>query len=345
MPADLSILVKTTQVSGGRRVLFDIAATALTDGLTVEVRTQDGASAAPAWWPSPAGIAWRGFDRGSNDLGRVCLTSRLSIAGLPLTSRVVLLAQGVPAAPLWRLRAWLRERRDVARALARAAAVWAIDGTPAAWWSRRAPVDVMPTPPVDAAFATAVQPAPPRAPGEPLRIVAIGNGKSTVKNMATLYRALDLTTDRHGVPVALTRITPTGPTAAEATRRDVAFVNAVSAAEVARIIDSAHLLVAPSRAQEGFGLAPREAIARMRPFLASHIASHRVALDGLPDAFYYGAPGDADDADGLATAIRRFADAPQTLTIPDAIYSRVIGEITARRLAHRAVALVRAMLS
>lgn len=353
MTADLSILVKTTQVSGGRRVLFDIAAEAAASGLATEIRSMDGATAPPDWWPSPPGIAWRGFTRESAGLGRVCITSRLSIAAALRTheiardDRLVLLAQGIPLSPLSAafahpVAAW-RDWREFRRALGAAGPVWAIAGAPHAWWTRRAPgVVELPAPHIDAAFGGPPVPAPAATP---LRVVSIGNGKSGIKNVSVLYRAMDAC----GVPLEIARVTPTAPTpdelriaAARPGHARLAFHTAVPAAEVARLIDGAHLVASASTAQEGFALPPREAIARGRSVLVSAIAAHRTGLEDLPVACVYGAPGDWR---GLARALAAFAANPAPFAVPAAIRQRVLASIASRHLERRAVELIRERLA
>src|SRR3954447_25675624 len=152
-------------------------------------------------------------------------------------------------------------------------------------------------------------PAPrPRALGEPLRIVFVGQAVER-KGLPVLLRAFEAL--RAQVPAELTVI---GVTAAELAPLlvDGAGVTALGRVDDAareRALLTADVLCAPSLGGESFGMVLTEAFAAGTPVVASDIAGYRgVATDGHDAVFV-----PAGDAQRLAEALRSLWADPRRL--------------------------------
>ena len=133
---------------------------------------------------------------------------------------------------------------------------------------------------------------------EPRRVLLPGPIEVDIKGVDIGYGAV-AHARYSGAELELVRVSPWRPSGSEPLEQVAEFHTAIGTAQMARLLASCDVLVAPNRQEEGFGLPAAEAMASGVPVVATRIPSH-LAFDANHD---YAAFADQDDAEALGDAL------------------------------------------
>jgi len=171
------------------------------------------------------------------------------------------------------------------------------------FWRR--PLPIVPNGVPTSVFVPPAEPSP-RSPGDPVRLLFVGNWRDPRKGLRILLAAFQRLRSE-GLAVTLDVIGKGGSDASRPAIAGVTFHGVVeSEAVLARHVSECDVFVSPATGQESFGIVLLEAMSCARPIVCSDIRGYRDVVD--PDGARLAAPGDPE---GLARAVARVARVPE----------------------------------